>query len=118
MPERARVFVAEDDETILPLINRLLSRHGHTVVLQAQTLAEALRCIEQFEALDVQVAVIDGNLSPNDTSGADGYQLVTRIKELTPNVITIGMSNSPVDGVHVDLGKKRAIELGRIITNL
>lgn len=118
MVEKAKVFVAEDDPSIQQVIKWFLSKGGHEVVLQAQTLSEALRSIKQFEKLGIQIAVIDGNLTPGDISGSDGYQLATAIRQLAPNVTTIGMSVLSVDGVDIDLGKNRISELGKAVTEL
>lgn len=118
MPEKARVFYAEDDPFFQEAIKQRLDEAGHEVVLQAQTLAEALNSIEQFKDLGIQVAIIDGNLSADDSSGYDGHLLATRIKELTPQVKTIGMSGSTIIGVDIDLGKRKYSKLAEIITNL
>lgn len=88
MPERARVFVAEDNQDWQRTIEMVLERFGHSVILRAETLDDALKAIEQFEKLDVQVATIDGNLSPNDTSGHDVHALVEAITRIKPLKIT------------------------------
>lgn len=118
MPEKARVFVAEDDSTWQRLIKQLLNDAGHKVILKAPTLAQALKSIDQFQKLGIQVAVIDGNLSEDDSSGYDGRLLAKKIKELAPQVKTIGMSGLTVDGVDINIGKINASKLGKIITNL
>lgn len=118
MPERARVFVAEDNLQYQGFIEKFLSRAGHTVVLKATTLDEALDAIKQFEDLGVQVATIDGNLSPDDESGYDGHALVEAIGRHAPNVKTVGMSGLEIKGVTIDLGKKGIDKLGEVVTNL
>lgn len=118
MPERARVFVAEDDEQWQIMIEDILNEAGHSVVLKATTLDEALKAAEQFEELKVQVATIDGNLSPDDVSCYDGRALVAAISRFAPDVKTIGMSGLSVRGVTIDLGKRNAIKLGEVVTNL
>ncbi len=72
MPERAKVFVAEDNSFSLFLAKQSLADDHHTVVLEAQTLAKALKCIAQFKEQNIQVAVLDGNLTENASSGYDG----------------------------------------------
>ena len=118
MPERARVFVAEDDKRYQELIESFLTRAGHSIVLKAETFDDAIKAVEQFSELDVQVATIDGNLDPNDTSGYDGRALVEAISRLAPNVKTVGMSGSDIKGVTVDLGKRNIVGLGEVVTNL
>lgn len=119
MPEKAKVFVAEDDSIWRRTIKRRLSEESHEVVLEAETLAQALKSIEQFKELGVQVAVIDGNLNPYDSSGSDGAELAIAIKRLAPEVKMVGMSGATdVFGVDINLGKAGIRELGRTITNL
>ncbi len=107
MPEKARVFVAEDDKDYQWLIEHNLIEAGHSVVLRAETFNDAVRAIGQFGELGVQVATIDGNFTPNDTSGFDGLLLVEAISRLAPQVKTVGLSGSGIQGVTVDLGKEQ-----------
>ena len=118
MPERARVFVAEDNKDWQENIRRILESAGHSVVLKAETFDDAVKAIEQFEELGVQVATIDGNLDPNDTSGYDGRALVEAIGRHSPNVKTVGMSGLEMQGVTIDLGKRGIAKLGEVVTNL
>lgn len=118
MPEKARIFVAEDNPEWQEMIASTLEKAGHTVVLKATTLREALDAVQQFEQLEIQVATIDGNLSPDDTSGYDGRTLVEAINSQAPHVLTIGMSGLNVRGVTFDLGKGKFQQLGEIITSL
>lgn len=118
MPEKAKVFLAEDNLQFQEAFESLLNKAGHSVVLKATTLTEALEAIQQFEKLGVQIAVIDGNLDPNDTSGSDGQALVEAIGRLTPNVKTVGMSGLNIKGVTIDLGKRNYNKLGETVTNL
>lgn len=118
MPEKARVFVAEDNPDWQKHIEEILNRAGHSVVARATTLGEGLKIIEQFGELQIQVATIDGNLGEDDTSGYDGRALVAAIDRLAPDVKTIGMSGLSVSGVTVDLGKGNIRQLGEAVTNL
>lgn len=95
MPEKARVFLAEDDPYMQKVIKQRLEEAGHELTLEAHTLDEALQSIQQFKNSGIQVAVLDGNLDKDDTSGYDGQLMVRKIKELAPEVKTIGMSRSP-----------------------
>jgi len=94
-PKEANIFLAEDNEENLDLKRRLLVRGNHTIVLEAHTQQEALAAIDHFEEHNVQVAVLDANLTPNaPRDGSDGCQLVTTIREKTPNVKIVGMSSN------------------------
>lgn len=118
MPEKARIFIAEDDLRFQKYLDRELNNAGHSVVLKATTLDEAMKAIKEFEALKVQVAIVDGNLSANDTSGYDGQTLVKAIGRLAPNVKTVGMSSSTIEGVTIDLGKRNYSKICEVVTNL
>lgn len=117
-PEKARVFIADDNDTWLEIIQNYLEESDHVVVLKATSLTQALEAINQFEKLGIQVAIIDGNLNPYDHNGHDGQVLLTAIRQQTPNVKTIGMSGLSVKGTDVDLGKAKASDLGKTINNL
>lgn len=117
-PEKARVFVAEDDIAWHAYIYDVLAEEGHTVVLTATTIEEALAAIEQFEKLGIQVATIDSNLNSNVTPGEDGRILLAAIKEKAPNVKTVGMSSFYVDGVDIDVGKFDCDQLGKVVKKL
>ncbi|MDO8573572.1 MAG: hypothetical protein Q7R77_02370 [Candidatus Daviesbacteria bacterium] len=118
MPEKARVAIFEDNLMFLDAFKTRIIAAGHNVVSEATNLRTALEAVEQFEQLGVQVAIIDGNLDPNNTSGYDGRALVAAINRLAPIVKTVGMSNSSVEGVTIDLGKRNYPKLGETVTNL
>lgn len=119
MPERARVFIAEDDPVWQSAIGDILERSGHTVVGNATTLTQALASVKQFERLAVQVATIDGNLNAWDSSGADGRALVEAIQRLAPNVKTVGLSASgAIPGATTSLWKPEVQKLGDVINKL
>lgn len=117
-PERAKVFVTEDDDRWQQSIKSILERAGHEVVLSAKTRAEALAAIERLNELGVQVATLDGNLSNWDTSGADGQDVLSAIRATAPHIKTVGMSGLTVKGVDVNVGKAKATDLGKVVTDL
>lgn len=118
MPEKAKVFVAEDNPDHLEWIIRMVETAGHTVTLTARSLNDALAAINTFSEAGIQIASIDGNLGSIGNFGSDGDQMVTAIRKVAPDVKIIGMASSTISGVDVDLGKKRLSELGQVITKL
>lgn len=118
MPEKAKVFLADDDQVFRATIKELLAFDGHTVVLEAKTLPEAFDCITRLTEQKIRVAVLDGNLNPFDHSGSDGKRMVIEIRKAAPDVKIIGMSGSPFPEVDVDLGKFDVVKLGQTITKL
>ena len=117
-PERAKVFVAEDADLWQRMIKRILADSGHQVVSSATNLKEALAAIDKFAELEVQVAIIDGNLDDFEISGRDGQAVLTAIHKVAPQVKTIGLSRDRVCGVDVDLGKENGIDLGKTVTKI
>lgn len=117
-PEKARVFVAEDDKRWQDIIKDVLTDAGHSVVLTAQTRQQALEAVQQLKGLGVQVATIDGNLNPHDSDGADGQALLAAIRAQAPEVKTVGMAGLSVRGVDINVGKIDASKLGEVVKKL
>lgn len=117
-PEKARVFVAEDDPDHQDTIRERLERDGHSVVLSARTRNEALSAVNKLKELKVQVATIDGNLSPWEESGQDGKDLIAAIRKVAPDVVTIDMSLSGGLNADITVGKGNARTLSKVITDL
>ena len=81
-PERARIFIAEDDEGWLRNARIWLEGDGgHTVVLVARNPEEATECVKRLSELSVDVAIIDGNLSPLSQDGSDGKRIIKKMVE-------------------------------------
>lgn len=117
-PERAKVFVVEDDSTWQKMIREMLEDAGHQVVATATTKKEALTLVEKLEELGVQVATIDGNLTQWDASGVDGQTVLDAIRTNAPEVKIIGLSGGKVRGADVNLGKANAVNIGETVKNL
>ncbi|MDO8620867.1 MAG: response regulator [Candidatus Levybacteria bacterium] len=117
-PERAKVFVAEDNEFWQKIIKRSLADKGHEVVLSATNLEDALAATSKLVKLGVQVAIIDGNLNDYEANGHDGQIVLAAIRKAAPQVKTIGLSGNSVRGVNVDLGKDNFTDLGKTVTKI
>lgn len=117
-PEKAKVFVAEDDSSWQEIIEEYLTEAGHTVVAKATTRDQALSTVSQLKKLGVDVAIIDGNLNDYESEGYDGQAVLRAIKDKAPNVKTVGMSGNSVRGTDVDLGKLNAQKIGKVVKDL
>ncbi len=117
-PEKARVFVVEDDIRSQILLKYLLVAAGHSIVLTAETRQQALEAVTQLKELGVQVAIIDGNLNPYDGDGADGQAVLAAIRVQAPEVKTVGMARFSVRGVDVDVGKINLAQIGEVVRKL
>lgn len=118
MPEKAKVAVFEDDKRWSDIYRYLLEDAGHKIVVSAATRESALKAVQQFKELGVQVAIVDGNLNPNDADGADGQAVLAAIRSTAQDVKTVGVSALSVRGVDVNVGKSRIENLGEAVTNL
>ena len=118
MPERARVFVAEDEPDWQAEVREVLEKAGHWVVATALTRSEGLTIVAEVEELGVDVAAIDGNLSQPDTSGGDGQAIIAAIRELAPSVKTVGISLNTIPGADANTQKSNIGTLGKIVNDL
>jgi len=117
-PEKAKVFIAEDDDGFREMVIERLEEGEHKVVAFAKTFKEAKELAPRLEELGVQVAILDGNLSPNETEGREGQTILRIIKEKSPRVKTVGISAGYIQGVDIDLGKKRIEKLVEIVDKI
>lgn len=117
-PERAKVFVVEDDKEWQEIIKDKLEKEGHQVVLSATNLKDALAATNKLTELGVQVATIDGNLTERDCSGKDGQSVLAAISKVASQVKTIGLAVYRVANVDLYLEKDDIDNLGRAVTNI
>jgi CheY-like chemotaxis protein len=125
--EKAKVAIFEDNESLRALYTQhlLTSEQGHVVAAEAGTLSESYDVLDQIDAgyLEVDAIILDGNLSPNDTSGNDAREIVKRVKKLPNRPIIFGMSAEPMEkyGIEVDrdISKRELAQaMGRIVSYL
>lgn len=81
-PENTKIFLVEDDLIDQEQIRWILEKNGHSIVVEAETLDEALLQIPELREKGVNVAIVDGNLTEGVGSGEDGRRVTERIKEL------------------------------------
>ncbi|OGD65555.1 hypothetical protein A3F08_02695 [Candidatus Berkelbacteria bacterium RIFCSPHIGHO2_12_FULL_36_9] len=119
MPERARVFVAEDNSEWQKIIRRQLTRAGHDIVLEASSFDEAMEMVELAQKEGINVAVLDGSLDSSQSSmRCDGRIIAEALRKQVPGIKIIGLSGFIAKWADVDLGKMDAYMLGETITNL
>lgn len=118
MPQNARIFIVEDDPIWSNLYKALFEDTGHTIVFLATTMVEAKEALPKLSEMDIHVAIIDGNISPDGHNGTEGKYLVNEIKRLFPDVKTIGMSGMFPLGADVDLGKQNSTQLISVIDDI
>jgi hypothetical protein len=68
-------------------------------------MTEAQELILGLGELGVQVAIVDGNLTPWNKHGEEGRQIIEQIKELFPEIVTIGWGGLSLSASDYDIGK-------------
>ena len=117
-PEKARVFAVENDDEDFRILESVLQIAGHTIVVRARSVEEVSNVIDKLVRLDIQIATIDGNLSPEGGTGEDGEVIVKSIQERTPQIKTVGMGSNDVKGADVNVTKLGYHVLGKVVTDL
>jgi len=117
-PEKAKIFLVDDDDDIIRNCSMFLEKNGHNVVEVAGSLQEALLKIPTLAGLKINVAVVDGNLSGHDASGDDGEIITEKIKSQNPNIKVIGHSlDTDVRGADVNCRKVEGLKnLSKTVT--
>jgi CheY-like chemotaxis protein len=94
--EKARIFLVEDNQGCRDSLVGLLEDIGYSVVLWAENLGQALDAIQsgRLRELGVNVAIVDGNLSPGDISCSDGFAAAGKIREAGLPIKIIALSGT------------------------
>ncbi|MEK7503739.1 MAG: response regulator [Patescibacteria group bacterium] len=92
MPEKAKIFFAEDDDLVRKLVRRVCLASGHTIELEATTLEDALEKIKLAKEMGVNVAVLDGNLTKGERLKDDGEIIAQALEKEIPDIIIVSHS--------------------------
>ena len=104
--EGARVGLFEDSKQWAELVTEIVGDEGHTVTVKAATIEEARSVIDGLEEGSLDVAIVDGNLNPNTSSGADGVEVTRLLREKVGAVTVIGFSGgNDIPGVDHSVSK-------------
>ncbi len=117
-PEKANIFFIEDDISFRSIHTRLLESQGHSVLLSAETLEEAVDKINLIKEKGINVVILDGNLNEEELSGADGAYLARLLKELHPEVLIVGCSSKEIIGVDANSFKHEGPRLLQVVKEL
>ena len=117
MPEKARIFLAEDNPDQRKIQKFWLEEAGHTVVIEASTLDEALEKVKSAKELEVNVGVLDGSL--REKSPTDGPRIAEALRKAIPGIKIVSFSGAPVGWGDENPAKPLDIaKLGEIVTRL
>lgn len=117
-PERAKVFIAEDDEKWRQTQRQAAEKAGHEVVLEVDEIRRALDAVAQLQALGVNVALVDGSIP---IGKLDGMVLTRVLKDSIPDIKVVDVSGfGDVQNADAKMPKWNfnSAKLGQIITDL
>lgn len=103
--ERARVALFEDDEDVRLLSQLVVGDTSHEIVAEASSRQEALEVVDKVEAgeLEVDVFLVDGQLSTQSESGEDALAIHDYIVEKKIGGVILGFSAEPMGAEHCDI---------------
>ncbi|MFH0750141.1 MAG: response regulator [Candidatus Gottesmanbacteria bacterium] len=112
-PERARIFIVEDNEDFQNLYKIDLENNGHIVVKTARTQDEAMEIINELGNLGIQVTILDQNDNIN------GVAVATAIRSKHPEIKLIGfVGGEPFPNVDAFASKLYPEHLSRVVTEI
>jgi len=116
LEKKAKVFLVEDDQTLIRVETLWIEDPGHKVVLIAHSRKEALGMVKDAKKAGVDIAVVDGNLG---TGVNDGPEVAKALEKEIPNIGIISFSGEIVDWGHQNPRKPADIaQLGKIVTKV
>ena len=117
MPKEAKIFIAEDNVSYRDALKDLLDYCGHTVVLEAGSISEALEKTKEAKGLGVNIAILDGDLGSGDVY--DGPKIAKILRKEIPGIKIISFSAKPAGWGDVNPGKGvKSFEFRDIIAEL
>lgn len=120
-PENAHVFLAEDYPSMRRMAREIIEDAGHQVMAEVARIDDLSSAVERAKEKGVTVAVVDGNLSENDTSGSDGRQIAETLRKEIPGIKIVSFSGQSQDygDIHIDKSDTdQVLKLGETIAAL
>lgn len=118
MAEKARIFLADASEDFRNLAKELLAGSGHRVVLEANSLREALGKIKQAKEKGVNVAIMDDSLTILRYTPSDGPEIAKELKKEIPDIKIIALTKWSTDWSNKNLDKIEVIQIGEKVTEM
>jgi len=117
--DAARIIIIEDDASLREDCRANLEIRNHVIVGEAGSLAAAHSLINRLDTSEVDIAIVDGNLSELTNTGDDGAELAEAIHIKLPGVTVIGWSMAgSVRGADLNAPKHNAWALDAMVTEL
>ena len=117
--DKAKIIIIEDNPVMRSLCRRNMEFRGRKIIGEAGTLATAHELIDSLKPDEVDIAIVDGNLTSSTDTGNDGAEVTSAIHEKLPGVTVIGWSLSgSVRGADLNAPKHDAWALDAMVTEL
>ncbi|HEY5235851.1 MAG TPA: response regulator [Rhabdochlamydiaceae bacterium] len=117
--ENARIIIIDDQVEVREDCRANLESRDHIIVGEAASVRQAEDLIEGLTESDVDLAVVDGNLSRDTEGGVDGARITSLIHSKLPGVVVVGNSFSgSVRGADLNISKNDSWALDAIVTSL
>jgi CheY-like chemotaxis protein len=117
-PENANVFLVDDEASWLRAARKSLHDAGHTVVLEAVDAPKAQSLISLALELDVNVAVLDVNLTGLDFRGVLTADLAEKLRQQIPDIKIIAYGSQDYSFADEALTKLQHSKLGQLVKSL
>jgi CheY-like chemotaxis protein len=106
IPTSKRILLVEDDQQDRQTCRWFLEKRGHTFVAESTSLIDALNTVIELKEGEVDIAIVDGNLTPNVSTGKDGMRVAEVIRKHLPGVKIISWSMGKYTWGDVSVSKK------------
>ena len=117
--DNARIIIIEDDPMIMDVCRRNLEVKNHRIIGEAATVAAAIDLVDSLKSEDIDLAVVDGNLTHGARGGDEGEHITALIHQKLPGVVVVGSSlDGGVRGSDIDVPKGDAWALDALVTEL
>ena len=93
MPRNAKIFLVDDSDNFREKLKDFLTQNGHQIVLEANSLENALEKTREVIKKNVDIAIVDGCLTAGGNSGEDGEQVAKALRKEFPAIKIIGFSS-------------------------
>lgn len=104
--EKARVAIFEDSELLQDNLALLLKCENHQVVAQATTMQAAETVIHELSEDALDIAIVDGNLSPRALGCEEGAHITRLLHEKFSAITVISYSGEKdIEGADIQFGK-------------
>jgi len=117
-PENSNIFLVDDEASWLRAARKSLQEAGHSVVLEAIDAKKAQDLIPLAIQLNVNVVVLDVNLTGVDFKNILATSLAERLREQIPDIKIVAYGAAQSAFADESVTKLQHSKLGRVVKSL